>query len=106
MLTITSQTASKSRMRRTRFHRCQTVASRRARTSPYIGSTLADIIAESLRQFLPTVPIVLGAAVFDRDNRETRAEFGIVIDQLFRRFLRAVGFLENVSVLVAVEKLR
>ena len=33
MLTITSQTASRSRVRRTRFQRCQTVASRRARKS-------------------------------------------------------------------------
>ena len=31
---ITSQAASKSKVRRTRFHRCQTLASRRARKSP------------------------------------------------------------------------
>src|SRR3954451_11030171 len=42
---ITSHTAIPSRIRRTRFNRCQRVASRRARKSPYVCSTLAHLTA-------------------------------------------------------------
>src|SRR5438270_4250804 len=65
-----------------------------------------NFVAELLRQFLPTIPIVFRAAIFDRNDRKLRAEFGVVIDQLRGGFLRAVGFFEDVGIFFAIEKFR
>src|ERR1700746_138716 len=71
-----------------------------------IVSDELNLAAKTGGQFLPTIPIIFPATILDRDNRKTRAKIGVVFNQFFGSFLRAVGLFENVSVLVLVKELR
>ncbi len=64
-----------------------------------------NLFAEARGQLFPTFPIILRAAVLDRNDGKTRAKIDIVLDQLFNRPFRAVRFLENVNVALGVVKL-
>src|SRR5262249_48486473 len=65
-----------------------------------------NFCAEFIRQFLPALPIILGATVLDRNDRKPRAKLGVVIDQFFSGFFCTTGFFENVNVLFAVIEFR
>ena len=42
-----------------------------------------NFVAETRGQLFPTGPVIFRAAIFNRDDRETRAKIGIVLNQLF-----------------------
>src|SRR5207249_4471112 len=63
-----------------------------------------NFLPQSRGQLLPAIPIIFGASIPNRDDRETAAQYLVVIDQLFRRPFRAVGFLEDIDVLFRIEK--
>ena len=41
-----------------------------------------NFVAQPRRQLFPAVPIVFRTAIFDRDDRETRAKIGIIFESV------------------------
>ena len=54
------------------------------------------LCAHGVGEFFPAVPIILRAAVFERDDGKLFCQFLIVRDQLPHRALRTIRFLEHI----------
>ena len=63
-----------------------------------------DVIANGIGKFLPSVPVIFVAPVFDRANGELVNEFGVEGNYLVRVPFRTVAFTENVFPFLFVEE--